>query len=41
MPKVWSANIFKKEMIQKIKQEVGDHKAQGLSGGVDSTVTAK
>jgi len=39
--KVWSMNIFKKEMIQKIKQEVGDHKVLcGLSGGVDSTVTA-
>ena len=39
--KTWSMDIFKNEIIKKIKEKVGkDRVLCGLSGGVDSTVTA-
>ena len=37
----WSMDIFKNEIIKKIREKVGDNRVLcGLSGGVDSTVTA-
>lgn len=37
----WSMAHFKSEMVQKIKKQVGfDRVICGLSGGVDSAVTA-
>jgi|TARA_B100000287_G_scaffold191943_1_gene181094 GMP synthase (glutamine-hydrolysing) len=39
--KTWSMDIFKNEIIKKIKEKVGNDRVLcGLSGGVDSTVTA-
>ena len=38
----WNMKLFKKEVLEKIKDQVGTNKIIcGLSGGVDSTVTAK
>ncbi len=38
----WNMKLFKKEVLQKIRVQVGKNKVIcGLSGGVDSTVTAK